>query len=531
MVTPSSVASPRNPASGSHDKVSTAVGWLALLAGIKLVAHLLTSSNYGYFRDELYFIAASRHLAFGYVDFPPAVAAIGAAVGAVLGFSQLAIHILPAMAGAALIVITGLMARELGGGTLAQALAALATLAAPTFLGIDSLFSMNPFDELWWGVTAYVMLAILKRKRPWLWLLLGAVVGIGLLTKVTMLYLLGALFVATVLTPMRRSLATPWPWVGAVIAAVLFSPFVLWNLVHGWPSVDFWRNYTGDTDPVSPVGFLVVQIVTMNVISLPLWLAGLYFYLVTPRGRPYRLLGLTFVVLYVLDTIIRAKYYFLAPAYPMLFAGGAVALEGSRLVTHRPRAVRAYIAALATGGIVLAIITLPVLPPQVLAWATSPVRIAGAIGIHDEGSQAGQIPQPFADRMGWPTLVANVARVYSALPASDRARACILARNYGEAGALDLFGPAYHLPHVISGHDNYYLWGPGTCSGAVIIGVGWPRSALTAEFGVVTQSATSICDYCMKYESRVPIDICRQPKQPLKAAWHKFKVYYAEWTV
>src|SRR5215212_3849161 len=271
---------------------------LFLLALFKLLLHLLTAGNYGYFRDELYYIAASERLDLGYVDFPPFVALVTAFTRFLLGDSLLALHFLPALAGALVIVLAGLMARELGGGRFAQGLAALAVLVAPNFLVFGTWLSMDAFDQLFWTLAAYVLLLILKRNEPRLWLLFGLVTGLGLLTKVTMLYFGFAVFVALLLTPARRHLRTRWPWLGAAVSLTFLLPYLYWQVVNGWPTLEFWRNCYWNMFPDSLGGFLIEQILTMQPVSLPLWLAGLWFFLFGKAGKAFRAPGLVYVILF-----------------------------------------------------------------------------------------------------------------------------------------------------------------------------------------------------------------------------------------
>src|SRR5215208_461377 len=273
---------------------------LAYLASLKLVGHLLTNGNYGYFRDELYYFVAGERLALGYVDFPPFVALVARITHALFGDSLVALHIFPALAGAVVVVLAGLMARELGGGRFAQGLAALATLIAPTILVFGTLLSMDAFDQLFWVLALYVLLLILKRDRPRLWLAFGLVAGLGLLTKLTMLYLGLAVFLALLITRARRHLLTPWPWIAGALAFTFLLPYVIWEVAHGWPTFEFWSNYGAKVDPASPVEFIVEQIVTMQPPTLPLWLAGLYYYLLSRDGKPYRALGWIYVILFAL---------------------------------------------------------------------------------------------------------------------------------------------------------------------------------------------------------------------------------------
>src|SRR5918998_3758896 len=413
---------------------------LFLLALVKLLLHLLTAGNYGYFRDELYYVPASEPLSLGYVDFPPFVALATALERATLGDSLVALDLLPALAGAAVVVLAGLMARQLGGGTFAQGLAALAVLVAPNFLVFGTFISMDAFDQLFWVSAAYVLLLILKRNEPRLWPLFGLFAGLGLLTKLTILAFGFAVLVALLLTRARRHLRTPWPWVGGSIAVAFLAPYVYWNATNGWPTPEFWGEYGGKVDAASPVEFLVEQIVTMQPPTLPLWLAGLGFYLFAREGRPYRALGWVYVVLFVLFAALNTRFYFLAPAYPMLFAAGGVAIE--RFFVGRGRwrwALPAYAAVLAISGAVVAPITvLPVLPVGTLAKVTG--AFGGDAGIEVETRQVAELPQTFADRFGWKGMTETVGRVYERLPPKERSEAGVFTRHYGEAGAINFFG-------------------------------------------------------------------------------------------
>jgi Dolichyl-phosphate-mannose-protein mannosyltransferase len=498
---------------------------LFLLALVKLLLHLLTAGNYGYFRDELYYIAASERLDLGYVDFPPFVALATALARATLGDSLLALDLLPALAGAAVVVLAGLMARELGGGRVAQGIAALAVLVAPNFLVFGTFLSMDAFDQLFWVSATYVLLLILKRNEPRLWLLFGLFAGLGLLTKLTMLSFGFAVLVALLLTPARRHLLSPWPWIGGAIAVAFLAPYVYWNATNGWPTPEFWGEYGGKVDEASPVEFLIEQIVTMQPPTLPLWLAGLGFYLFAREGRPYRALGWLYVVLFVLFAALGSRFYFLAPAYPALFAAGGVAIE--RFFGGRSRlrwSLPAYAAVLAISGAVVAPITVvPVLPVGTLASITG--AFGGDAGIEVETRQVAELPQTFADRFGWEGMTETVARVYDRLPPEERSEACVLTGNYGEAGAIDFFGARHGLPRAISGHNSYYLWGPRGCSGETVVSVGVPRERLEGVFGRIERTGTVRCRYCMPDEDDLPVYVLGDPKLPFEEAWPRFKHY------
>jgi 4-amino-4-deoxy-L-arabinose transferase-like glycosyltransferase len=508
---------------GLRPVVLSATAVLVVLALAKLLLHFVTSVQYGYFRDELYYIAASERLAFGYVDFPPFIAVVTAITRRLLGDWLFALHVFPALAGATVVLLTGLMARQLGGGRFAQFLAALAALVAPVFLAINSLLTMDSFDQLFWVSALYVLLLILKRDEARLWPIFGLMVGLGLQTKVTMLYLGAALVVALLLTSSRRYLLNKWLWIGGAIAFAFLLPYLLWQVANGWPTVEFWKTYVGGkTYPVTPVEFFLQQIVVMLPLTLPLTLAGLCFYLLAKEGKRYRPLGWIYVILYVVFTIQQAKMYFLAAAYPMLFAGGSVMLE--QFIQRRgwnwfkPT----YVAILLVTGVVMAPLYLPVLPVETLVDYT---EAFGGAAVQSERLATGALPQHFADRFGWESMVENVAKAYSGLPPEEQAKSCIFADNYGEAGALSFFGQRYDLPPVISGHNSYFLWGPGNCTGEVIITVAVYSNNLRPMFRSVTSAGSTHCEYCMPYENLQPIYICRGSNVPLEELWPQVKDY------
>ncbi|HUY76380.1 MAG TPA: glycosyltransferase family 39 protein [Ktedonobacterales bacterium] len=492
---------------------------LAYLALVQVVIHLLVANNYGYFRDELYYLADGRHLQWGYVDQPPLIGWLAALLNITIGQSLFAIHIIPALAAGALVFVAGLIARELGGGRFAQVLAALAALSAPVYLATGSIFSMDILDALWWTIAAYVIVRLIRRNEPRLWVVFGLVAGIGLLTKLTMLFFGLGIVIGLLATPARRYFRTPWLWIGGAIAFVCLLPYILWEFANGWPTLEFWHNYSGLSGG-GPIGVLANQILVQNPIAVPLSLAGLYYFFRTRSGKPYRLFAWAYVALYILFTIINAKSYFLAPIYPVLFAGGAVGLE--RWSQQRRQWVRpAYASLVLLFGLLLAPLTMPILPPATYAQTYGNVSFIGNSGAGQ--SNAGVFPQYLGDRFGWDTMTATVAQVYDALPASEQAQACIFTQNYGEASALQMLGTADHLPPVISGSNNYYLWGPGKCNGAVLITVGMAYSDMVKSYSSVKQVATITCHYCQASENDTPVFVCTHPKGSVRDAWPSVK--------
>jgi hypothetical protein len=491
---------------------------LAYLGCLSFVAHMLVAGNYGYFRDELYYIADGRHLAFGYVDQPVLIGWIAAVLHAFSADSLIAIHVVPALADAALVVITGLMARELGGGRFAQALAALAALVALVFMATASIFSMDVLDELWWALGALVLMRLIRLDQPRLWLAFGVVAGIGLLTKLDMLFFGLALAIALLVSPQRRHLFTPWPWLAGAIAFAFLLPYILWNAANGWPTWEFWHHYGGIG--TGPLEFFANQVLLMNPFVLPLAVIGLIFYF-RQAVKPYRMLGWAFVFLYLLLTLLRVKPYFLAPAYPLLFAPGAVVLERFAQ-SHRAWLRPVYLGILALAGLLLAPLAMPILRP-----ATFVKTYGSFTGLGNGGAgqgTAGSFPQYLGDRFGWDTMTRTVEKVYAALSPEERSQACVFTGNYGEASALSLLGQPGRMPPVISGHNNYYLWGPGACSGNVVIALGDAMQNLQGFYTRVVQATTNVCAYCMAGENDLPIYVLTQAREPVfKIRWREVK--------
>ncbi len=489
---------------------------LVFIAAISFVAHMLVAANYGYFRDELYYIAAGRHLAWGYVDFPPLIAVIAAIVQLFTQDNLIALHTVTALAAAALIIVTGLTARELGGRRFAQGLAAIGTAVALVYMATGSLFTYDVFDELWWGLGAYVLARLLKRQAPRLWLLFGLIMGIGLFTKLTILFFGFAVVAGVLATPARAYLRSWEIYAGGAIAVAFLVPYALWNAVNSWPTIEFWTHYGGFTGS-GPVDFLANQIFTMNPVTLPMWLAGLYFYLRSPAGRPWRALGWAYIALLVLFLVLQVKPYFFSPIYPPLLASGACVIGQARRL-QRPLMLRqAYTGLLVVSGLLLAPLAMPVLPPATFAQTYGKLS---ALGNASAGQQTqGVFPQYLGDRFGWTELAAQVSRIYQGLPKSEQAGACILTENYGEAGALDFYRQQYHLPPVLSGHNNYFLWGPGPCSGRVLIAVNIAAPKLQRVYGSVTPAGTTACAFCIDSENDLPIFIATNPSANLQSVW------------
>jgi hypothetical protein len=494
---------------------------LLYLSLITVLVHFLANGGYGYFRDELYYMACSRHLAWGYVDQPPFVALMAVVTRHLLGSSLFALRFFPALCGGLLVLLTGLMAREMGGGRYAQVLVAVAVMVAPVYLAIDNYFSMNCFDQVFWAMAGYVVIRILKQDNPKLWLLFGLVAGVGLMNKYSMGFLGLGVVVGLVLTPTRRQFLSKWLWLGGAIAFLIFLPHILWEIHYGFPSLEFIHNATTFKNlPQTPLQFMTASAMGVGLFSLPIWLAGLGFFFLDDEGKHFRLFGWVFISILALFLVTKAKPYYLAPAYLFLLAGGAVAIADFVRRHNWNWLRRASIVVLLAGGVMTAPFVLSVLPVE------SFIKYQAWMGVkapREERGKAAKLPQQYADMFGWQNIAATVAKVYNSLSPEEKQACVIGASNYGEAGAIDFFGRNYGLPNAISSHNSYWMWGPGDKPGEVLIVVGGNAKDYQALYEDVEQAATITCEYAMPYETDLPVFLCRRPKMTLQQVWPHLK--------
>jgi Dolichyl-phosphate-mannose-protein mannosyltransferase len=494
------------------------------IAGSVLLLHLFTAGRYGYFGDEMYFMDCGRHLAWGYVDQPPLIALVAWLTRHLFGTSVFAVRLFPAMAGFVLVWLTGRIARELGGGRFAQGLAALCTACAAVYLVLYHLLTMNAFEPLLWMGCALVVIRIAKTGNQRLWLWFGALAGLGMENKYSMAVFGFAIVVGLLLTPQRKALAGKWIWLGGLIAFLIFLPNLIWNIQHHFPFLELMHNIraSGRDIPFTPLGYIRAQIFLMTPLTFPVWLMGALYFFFWREGKPFRVLGWAFVSVLAVFIVLDGKDYYAAPAYPMVFAGGALALErlaaGRRWAWLKPAAV----ALILLGTLSFLPLFVPILSPE--SFLRYQAKLPFKIQPNERSMLAEPMPHYYSFCFGWEEIVRGVAEAYRSMPAEERADTAIFANDFAEAGAIDLIGPKYGLPKAISGHQSYWLWGPRQYSGQTMIVLGDTSEGARRWFNKVTVITELHNPYATPYENK-PVLLCRGPKRfrSLAAAWPELK--------
>ena len=489
---------------------------LILLALSRLALHTLTNGQYGFHRDELAMLDDAHHLAWGYVAYPPLTPFIGRVALELFGPSLVGVRFFSALAQCVAMVLAGLMARELGGARLAQIIAALAVALAPISLIQGALFQYVSFDYLWWVLVAYLVIRLQKSEDPRWWVGIGAAIGLGMMTKYTMAYFVAGLVVGVILTEARRYLAHLWLWGGAALSLLMFASNLIWQAQHNFISLEFLINiHARDVEIGRTEGFLIEQfIVAANLFTIPFWVVGLHFYFFKPAGARYRMLGWMYLTPFVLFLVTQGRSYYLAPAYPMLIAAGVVVWERwvASLSVSRARIARGLAwGGLAAGGVIFGLVMLPIAPIKSDLW-----KLASAL--HDN----------FVEQIGWPELTETVAAIYAALPPEELSRTAILTGNYGEAGAINLYGPTYGLPEVISGINSYWLRGYGHPPPELVIVVGFSRERAESFFATCYLAGHVTNGYGVENEEtkfHPNIFVCQGPRQPWPDLWQSLKSF------
>jgi Dolichyl-phosphate-mannose-protein mannosyltransferase len=492
------------------------------LAVANFLFHWYFNNRYGYFRDEFDYMACGDHLAWGYVDQPPLVPFLIKICRMVLGDSLRSIRFIPAIATSAAIILTAMIARELGGRRFALLLSALAFVVAPMYLSDGSLLSTNCLEPLLWMGCVYFVILAIKRNEPRYWLWFGLVAGLGLEEKYSIAVLGFAMVVGLLLTEQRRTFASKWIWLGGAVAFLVFLPNFLWNVQHHWPFAELMHNIKADGRDValSPLEYFAQQVLIIHPFLAPVWITGVLAFLFSSRFKQYRLFGWCYLAAFTVFVVLKGKNYYLAPIYPVFLAAGAVIIENlierSRQVWLKP----AIVVLLVAGGAWFAPVVMPILPAD--KFISYMEKLPFKVPRSEHSHMRAVLPQHFADQFGWEEMVATVAQAYSRLSPEERPGCGIFAQDYGQAGAIDFLGRRYGLPPALSGHQTYYLWGPRGYSGNCMIVLDDRREVLESEFEHVEYVGMSDNPYAL--ERNIPVFICRGAKfGTLADIWPRLK--------
>ncbi len=469
-----------------------------VVAGIAVVLLLAVSSRYGFHRDELYFLVAGRRLAWGYVDQPPLVPLIARVSEAIAGASPTTLRVLPALAIGGTALLSAAIARRFGGRGIAQIAAAAATAFSGVALAVGHLLSTATFDYLLWTLAIYLIVGVLDGDGPRWWLGVGATVGVAMLNKGLVVAFVLAVLIGLLVTRQRRLLASPWPWLGAGLAALMAMPTIVWQAANGWPQLAMAEALAQRSD--GPLAFVLQQIGLLSIALTVPAVVGLWRLLRSPDLTPFRPVGITFVLLFVVFLVTGGKAYYVSPLYPALLAAGAMWFEALSQGWRWAVGVTAGIG-IAAGTV----IALPVVPVS----AVSSVDATGELG----------------ETVGWPELIDQVSAVYESLPADQQDRVTIFTGSYGEAGAVDVLGGERGLPPASSGHNTYWLWGPPARHGPVI-GVGQIVDVLQRICPDVARVGTITNPWGVQNEENgLPLLLCTDPVGQLADVWDAARHY------
>ena len=487
--------------------------WVAAIATASFGIEMAVSARYGYARDELYFLSAGHHLAFGYVDQPPLTPLLARLTAAVTGNTLAGFRVLPALALAALVLLTAAISRQLGAGRAGQIIAALATATCGEYLGAMHELTTTTPDFVFWAVTLFLVVRLLASQDPRWWLAIGACVGVGSEAKWNIDFLAAALaagFLATAVRDpgSRRLLRSRYLLAGCVLAVAIAAPAIVWQAAHGWPNLDVYRSLQTAAGH-NRATYWLGQVLYTGPVLTPVWITGVVWSLRSPAARPFRPVALASVIVIVLQFALGGKAYYPGAVYTFLFAAGSVPI-GRWLAARTSRAARAWpFAVILAAGAVGLPVSLPVLPARVLH--TVPLQ---------------KINYDLGETIGWAQQVALVAREYGALPAAERSRTTILTGNYGEGGAAGRYGPGLGLPAVYSGANNFWLWGPPPAADTAALAVNVDPVLLRREFTHVRMIATFRNGLGVDDDEQgVPVYLATGLKASWARAWPAFRDY------
>jgi hypothetical protein len=476
------------------------------IAFINLLIHLLTNGQYGFHRDELYFIDCSKHLDFGYIDMPPLTPFFAKLMIVLLGETLQGLRFFPALLSSFIVFLTGLIAKEMGGRLFAQILASITIIVAPIYLVAGTQFQTIPVDQFFWVLTCYLFIRFINTSNQKLWLIIGLVLGIGLLAKYSIIILAFAIFIGILSSNQRKLLTKLWIWLGVLIALITFLPNILWQIQNGLPVLEHMQALRKDESSPT-LQFLIEQILILHPLNLPIWISGILFFVFSKQGRKYRIIILVYIIPLIVFLLMKGKSYYMGSAYPVLLAGGSVILEIKLLKKQLNWPKYAIPALLLVSSIITSPLWLPILPIEKMK----------KLGI-------AEFRYDYREMIGWPELVSSVSKVYNSLPKEEQMNTIIITGNYGEAGSINHYGPKFGLPGAVSGISSYYYWGPSNPNATTVIFVGYPEDYLNRFFSEVTVLEIFKNKYEINNEEQgIQIILCRKPNKPISELWTEFK--------
>ena len=496
---------------------------LIYLSFFKLILLLVFAGNYGIFRDEYYYIETSKHLAFGYVDLQSLSAVILAASRFLFGDSIFGIRIFSYVAGSAIVFLTGLIARELGGSKLAQISSAFLVIFSGVILGASSYFSMNSFDIFLSTLMFYYLIKLINTNNPKLWIVIGILFGIGLENKLTFLFLGFGLAVGLLLTKYRNQFKAKELWIGAALAIIIFLPNIIWQIANHYPTLEFMNNAAMyKNKPMGLFEFFKKSLFELNPGFTVFIFTALYFLFFSKDGKKYNLLGWLYVSVFLVFAFNNGKPYYMGVLYPMLLAAGVVGAD-KLIDMFLKKWVKVILAVIVLPFCFITVpFAIPLLNVDSFIKLTEKMRMKPE---NSERSELGLLPQFYSDRFGWEGMVKQVADAYNQLTDKEKKHTLIFGQNYGEAGAVNFYREKYGLPPAVSAHNNYWIWGyPKDFKADVIIVIGSRMEDNKKYFEDVKLFAHHFNKYGMPFEN-VDIFICKHPKKPLKDVWDKLKFY------
>lgn len=493
---------------------------------INFIIYLITQMffSYGMFRDEYYYLACANRLALGYVDHPPLSIYVLAVWKFLFGDSLIAIRFVSAIISSVTIFVLGLFTMQLGGKKSAIIISMLAFMLTPIFLGINTIYSMNTFDYFFWISSAYMFLRIIQteNKKNWIWL--GVVLGLGLLNKTSVFWLGAGILAGTLFTPLRKDLITKYPYIAFVLAILIFSPYVIWNITHDFAHLEFMRNAaTRKYGGLTPISFIMDQILIHNPLTILIWLPGIIFFFFRKDSKQYRALGFIWLTTFLILLINgHSKGEYISAAYQSLFAGGAVMIEKWSAAPNRNWIKYSIAVPVIVIGVLLSPFARPLLSPETF------IQYQSAIGLEppsNEGHELVGLPQFYSDMFGWEDLAKDVSKVYQSLPKEERETTLVYCGNYGKAGAIEYYSKKYPLPRVICPHNSYWYWWPTEKKYSTVIIIGGEIEDHFESLNEVFEAGYHETKYAMPYENNQTIFIGRGLKGSLNEIRESDKIF------